>query len=356
MENKTKSTISVIVPIYKVEQYLPRCIDSILLQTFTDFELILVDDGSPDNCPRICDEYGASDSRIRVIHKQNAGVSAARNTGLEAAQGEYIAFCDSDDYWAPDFLKELIKTANREKADCVAANYTMVDETGSILRRSSCPTETRCISNPSERWNYIVQCILDSKSGWEVWTRLFRSDIIREHGIRFCTTCDNYAEDMGFTLEYVLYANRICSIPYDGYFYMLRNGSMMRSSKNVVKLSQLNEVSSYVGEKYKSVFLKSEYGRLSPVLHFLIMNTEYGKMIGTERYASISEEIKKIQNIVWYRTQVKGIFHCRKYLKQLYGKRIMQQILLLSHYCLHGNWKRFRIESAIAYRWFIKEE
>lgn len=94
-------TISIIVPVYNVEAYLCRCIDSILAQTFTDFELILVDDGSPDNCSSICDEYAKKDSRIVVVHKENGGLSDARNTGLDIAKGEYIGFVDSDDFIHP---------------------------------------------------------------------------------------------------------------------------------------------------------------------------------------------------------------------------------------------------------------
>ncbi len=96
--------LSVIVPVYKVEKYIHRCIDSILAQTFADFELLLVDDGSPDNCGNICDTYAEKDNRVRVIHKVNGGVSAARNSALDVAKGDYIAFCDSDDYW--DWVSE----------------------------------------------------------------------------------------------------------------------------------------------------------------------------------------------------------------------------------------------------------
>ncbi len=96
--------ISVIVPVYNVEQYLPRCIDSILAQTFTDFELLLIDDGSRDNSGKICDEYAEKDSRIRVFHKENGGVSSARNVGLDNTCGEYVSFIDSDDWIGPSFL------------------------------------------------------------------------------------------------------------------------------------------------------------------------------------------------------------------------------------------------------------
>lgn len=119
--NSTSPEISIIVPVYKVEQYLDRCVESILKQTFTDFELILVDDGSPDNCPKMCDEWAKKDSRIKVIHKKNGGLSSARNAGLDVARGKYIGFVDSDDWIAPDmymYLINLIKRYNADVSEC----------------------------------------------------------------------------------------------------------------------------------------------------------------------------------------------------------------------------------------------
>ena len=102
-----KKLVSIIVPIYKVEKYLKQCLDSILNQTYENIEIILVDDGSPDNCGKICDEYASNDKRIRVIHKENGGLSSARNAGLDVATGEYISFIDSDDYVSENFIKRL---------------------------------------------------------------------------------------------------------------------------------------------------------------------------------------------------------------------------------------------------------
>ena len=112
MRHKIMPEISIIVPVYNVEQYLPRCIDSILAQTFTDFELLLIDDGSPDNCGKVCDDYAAKDARIRVFHKENGGVSSARNFGLDRITGEYVSFIDSDDVVSPRFLEILRKYAD----------------------------------------------------------------------------------------------------------------------------------------------------------------------------------------------------------------------------------------------------
>ncbi len=116
-------TITVITPVYKVEQYLDRCVESILAQTFTDFELILVDDGSPDKCPQMCDEWAKKDARIRVIHQENQGQAVARNNALDVAQGEYISFVDSDDYVHPRYLEILLNNAKRKNAQVSVCSY-----------------------------------------------------------------------------------------------------------------------------------------------------------------------------------------------------------------------------------------
>lgn len=120
--------ISVIVPVYNVEPYLRECIDSILAQTYTDFELILVDDGSPDKCGEICDEYAAKDSRIRVIHQENGGLSAARNAGLDIAQGEYVTFVDSDDVVHPNYLSCLHEAILQNNAEIVIGRFLRFTE------------------------------------------------------------------------------------------------------------------------------------------------------------------------------------------------------------------------------------
>lgn len=129
--------LSIIVPIYNVESYLRRCIDSILAQTFTDFELILVDDGSPDACGKICDEYALQDKRIKVIHKKNGGLPEARNAGLEVATGDYIGFVDSDDRIAAEMYENLIATADETGADIAAGGLTLLNHQGEIIGK--CP-------------------------------------------------------------------------------------------------------------------------------------------------------------------------------------------------------------------------
>ena len=144
-QHKKQPEISIIVPVYKTERFLSACISSILAQTFTDFELILVDDGSPDSCPALCDAAAAKDSRIRVIHQKNRGLSGARNAGLDAAEGEWIAFVDSDDTITPDFCAKLYHAAQEAGAQMAVCNYRQVDEAMTPIRALRRSSAVRCI-------------------------------------------------------------------------------------------------------------------------------------------------------------------------------------------------------------------
>jgi len=156
--------ISVIVPVYKVETTLKRCVDSILRQTYADFELILVDDGSPDCCGLLCDRFAANDARIKVIHKKNGGLSSARNAGLDISQGEYVCFIDSDDYIAENYLELLYSTAEHEKADVVIGGYEMVYPDGNTVRISRPNVQqnnkeaVQSLWRETDRGLYVIVC------------------------------------------------------------------------------------------------------------------------------------------------------------------------------------------------------
>ena len=160
--------ISVIVPIYKVENYLRECVDSILNQTFSDFELILIDDGSPDNCPIICDEYAKKDARIKVLHKENGGLSSARNAGLKVAKGEFLSFVDSDDYISLNFLSNLYKTMVDVQCDMVVCQYTSNKE--ELTGEKISPLN---VLKPNEYWG---QKFSDANST-VVWNKLYKKEI-----------------------------------------------------------------------------------------------------------------------------------------------------------------------------------
>lgn len=177
--------ISIICPVYKAEKYLHKCIESIIAQTLTDWELILVDDGSPDSSGELCDKYAIQDSRIRIIHKQNEGVSVARQTGLDAAHGEYVIHVDSDDWVEPNMLEELYKKAKQDDADIVICDY--FNNIGT--------KQTICRQRPSSLEPQQVLIELFQQLHGSCWNKLARRVCYKQYGIEFPRGI-NYCEDL----------------------------------------------------------------------------------------------------------------------------------------------------------------
>ena len=167
---------SVIMPVFKAEEYLSRCTDSILKQTFSDFELILIDDGSPDNSGKICDEYALKDKRIIVIHQENQGVSAARQKGLDTATGEYVIHADPDDWVEPNWLEMLFLEAERTKADMVMCDFDRIYSDNSIYY-SQKPTS---LKNED-----ILHDLIEGKLWGPCWNKLVRLNCIHEYNVHF---------------------------------------------------------------------------------------------------------------------------------------------------------------------------
>lgn len=200
--------ITIVVPVYNSENYLKKCIRSILAQTYDDFELILVDDGSTDSSGVICDAFSKQDSRIKVCHESNKGVSMARNLGIELSKGEWITFIDSDDWVESDYLYDLI--TNNEDFDFIISYYY-------IIGRKD------WIKNPWEDNSYIGCCIRDAfddnmRKFDFICGKMYRNSIIKEYGIRF-NPMISYAEDLIFTLNYVFNINSIRTLSSARYCY-----------------------------------------------------------------------------------------------------------------------------------------
>lgn len=206
--------ISVIVPVYKVENYLHRCVDSILAQTFTDFELILVNDGSPDNCGRICDEYAIKDSRIKVIHKENGGVSSARNLGLDNAKGKWITFCDADDYVTPDWLMAY-SDAMIENTELAIQGFHIIDCDKNIIKHL--PSQKGDTIEAKQK--LIVSLMCQGVFGY-LWIKLFRRQLVEQNNIRFDTQ-SAFREDEQFFSKYLEHTTTFSCIDKENYFYIL---------------------------------------------------------------------------------------------------------------------------------------
>jgi len=261
--------ISVIVPIYNGEQFIHKCIDSVLSQTFSDLELIIVDDGSNDHCPQICDEYAEKDSRVIVIHGTNKGVSIARNIGLVAASGEYVAFCDGDDYFKENLLERTYNTAVEQSADVVSFNLQRMSDKAASMDENSNEPEINDLDKET-RFDMLYKVVTWQTKGWQACRSIFRRQIIEDHHIQFCDTCGNFAEDLGFTLEYLLYASRIIFIDeYLYYYYDVRQNSMMNKSKHVYKVNEVNELSYYLKPIMTKVLSEEQF---SVIHHHILQN------------------------------------------------------------------------------------
>lgn len=217
-----KPLISIIVPIYKVEKYLEKCIDSILSQTYKDIQVILVDDGSPDGCPAICDRYVEKDERVVVIHKPNGGLSDARNAGLNVARGEFISFVDSDDFIADNFCDILLKAINRENADMAICNYQVVDENGHSIQEKNLylPIRDECISSQEFIEGYC------GKYGWHyviAWNKIYKRELFEN--VKY--PVGKQHEDAFVIHHLVSQCNRIACVKNVLYFYVQRQGSIM---------------------------------------------------------------------------------------------------------------------------------
>ena len=210
--------ISVIVPVYNVRPYLVRCLDSILSQTFRDLEIILVDDGSTDGSSEICDDYCKKDGRIRVIHTENHGLSAARNLGIEMAAGEWIMFVDSDDRVSPDFCRLPLENAEKEDADLAVFDMTIIDIHGNAVIREPLPKG-------------IISAEAAVEHGYSaVWNKLYHKTLFS--GIRY--PVGQIAEDTATTHKLVYKAGKIVCLDDKLYYYQKRKGSISETKDEVL--------------------------------------------------------------------------------------------------------------------------
>lgn len=228
-----KKIVSVIVPVYKAESFIGKCIESILGQTYRDLELILVDDGSPDRSGAICDEYAAKDERICVIHTSNHGVSHARNTGLDRATGEYVCFVDSDDWIAPNYIQNLLP---EQGEDLVHGGYVRMAN-GVMIEKVFIQAHTTNRSQWKENFeeNWLKGALMAP------WGNSYKRAIIEKHHIRFHTDID-IAEDTVFNLEYLIHCDQVRYHEQCDYFYKTDNGDSLMNRHHECRTRGLIEV------------------------------------------------------------------------------------------------------------------
>lgn len=214
--------ISVIIPIYKVENFLEKCVESIRNQTYKNLEIILVDDGSPDNCPKMCDDYAEKDERIKVVHRENGGLAEARNSGLEVATGDFVVFMDSDDFIDPDTYEMLYKMITENNADMAMCGLVRETIEGEI-------TDSRKSDDTVQVWdgNEFLCKLLSMQWGLGyAWNKLYTAESIKGH--KYLKT-DGCAEDINFNYRYGKGISKVvfCNLPK--YHYVVRDGAITRS-------------------------------------------------------------------------------------------------------------------------------
>lgn len=224
--------VSIVIPVYNVEQYLDRCVQSVLSQTLQDFEIILVDDGSPDNCPAMCDAYAKSDNRITVVHKANAGLGMACNSGIEVAQGKYIAFLDSDDWVDTEMYQTMYDAAEKYSADMVFSGLKRVDETGksSILSQ---PSQLFIASDQEAIHSIMLDMIanpprvrMERNIAMSAKVVLYSNDLIKSNHIRFESERQYLSEDLIFNIDCLRAARTVALLPATYYNYFINTQSL----------------------------------------------------------------------------------------------------------------------------------
>ena len=306
-----KGVVSVVLPIYNVEKYLNRCVKSVVNQSYENLEIILVDDGSPDNCPALCDEWAKKDNRIKVVHKKNAGLGYARNTGIETATGEYICFFDSDDYVALDTIEKAYNLATKEKSDMVVFGFCNVKANGETGKAVIPRTEKNTFFGEEVQNVFLADLIgPDVKNGkqtdlWmSAWACLYSLEVIQKASWRFVSERDIISEDIYSLLGLYKYVDRVSVLSEALYFYCENAGSLTHTYKqdryNKIKnfykacyrLAEENNYSDNVKERLSYPYLSNTIAAMK-----MIVGSDLTKTLKYEQLKQIIDD-DTLQNIL----------------------------------------------------------
>lgn len=294
--------ISIIVPIYKVEAYLDKCVESIVNQTYKNLEIILVDDGSPDNCPEMCDVWAEKDNRIKVIHKPNGGLSDARNAGMKVANGEYVAFIDSDDYIADEFVAQLYDVMLKEQSDIAECEVLKFKEDGIP---SVSYTDYNFKSYDTKQG--LSMLMAENEFRQHVWNKLYKSDIALS--VEFAKGKLN--EDEFWTYQVFGKAKKVSKINTPMYFYLQRSSSIMGASYNIRRLDALE------AKAIRQNYIETKFSDLAEQSKIDLFGSCIFACQSVMKYMS-GEDKKKALNII--KGYVKKYKLTRQELKKLSGK------------------------------------
>lgn len=315
--------VSIIVPVYNVEKYLPRCLDSLISQTYTNLEIILVDDGSMDKCPNICDNYAKSDNRIMVIHKKNGGLSDARNTGFLKSCGEYVCFVDSDDFVASNYVEHLLDICLDYNCDiAICEFYTTSENKVSIVQE-----KTRC--QIYSGIDIISKLYSDEYLNTVVaWNKMYKREIIM--GIKYPKNL--LYEDEATTCQLLFRANKVGLSNQKLYFYFIRKNSITNSIFNEKKLTD-----KLIALKKRMNFLKSK----ELMNYYSLDNLRYLKQISINFF-----EAKNIPDRSNYRKKMIKLFRKEYYKADKSCWNFKNKFCMVICWCVPGSqglWQKIKL-------------
>lgn len=274
--------VSVIVPIYNVEDYLTDCVDSIIAQSYRNIEIILVNDGSPDGCLELCRHYSQIDERVVVVDKENGGLGSARNAGIEVMSGQYVAFIDSDDYIHPTMIEELLGCINEHDADIAVCDFFIFDESGIRQSDSYCRGEIRAYS-PEEA---LYEMFWPNRIRWSACNKLYKASLFES--VRYAEGV--FSEDMATT--YLLYskAQKTVWLGLPLYYYRIRESGIIQAKSTKRYADEVNTIERIC------TFFSEEYPNLVPVAQAFYGKIALNNMIGLTPDVSYATERAKCVN------------------------------------------------------------
>lgn len=321
--------MSIIIPVYNVEDYLPKCLDSVLAQTYENLQIIVVNDGTKDNSDKIIREYQGKDDRIVVVEKENGGLSSARNAGLVHATGVYCFFLDSDDYIEPDLLKKAIGKMQEEKADMVVFDYQRFYEDGREDPPFGIKDGVDVITTEQERLRFLAVTYYQYQLSYEVWNKIYRMDIIRKHHIQFENNYVVFAEDLCFNSYYFMYAKKVVRISDCLHHYLIRSSSITGAGMLEPKMQQFHTLLGYIYHYAKKHC--TYLGRHFEYLYTSLMHDQY-KRVSVEK---IPEYARQVEENKLFQAMSQRSYASRKNFIAFYGVKLGDLLKDESYFVYH---------------------
>lgn len=312
--------VTIIIPVYNVEKFVEKCMDSVVHQTYSNLQILVVNDGSKDASVEICKKYAQQDSRVRILEKENGGLSSARNYGLDYMEGDYCYFLDSDDYLELDAIERMLATMTIQASDLLVFGSDQFGISGNHWEDQKMENQVYEIENIQERIAFYSDIYYQYKIRFEVWNKLFRADIIRLHNLRFVDNYEIFAEDVCFVSYYLQHVGKVTSMDSVFHHYLVREDSIMGQANRMTKVQEFSKLITYIKDYMIQVHGQgSEMIRGYSVLGMQLMHDTYKR--GTLH--QVGKEVAALYEAgfgEYLREAAKDTLEQKKYVKKKYNQ------------------------------------